>query len=205
MGTPAFNDAADKIRREEAAADKAREAADAEKARADLAARFPNRYQTPKTLDEAQAMDDPKGARMDAFHQTVGDPSGRTPAQADELAMIRASPDYTGAHRNYLERARKGENLFGVSGPGGRITSGEGTLWSPHLTAEQYRNNMDAPYGNSDISEELKQMPVSQRDAGGFGPTQSAYSANMVDNLARLEAIEAYQQERARAKRQSEK
>jgi hypothetical protein len=171
----------------------------------DRAARFPDRYQTPKTLDEAQAMDDPKGARMDAFRPTVGDPSGRTPAQADELAMIRASDEYTRAHRNYLERARKGEDLFGVSSPDGSITTGAGTLWSPRVTAEGYRDSMNAPQGRAPLSEQMKLPPQSRNDAGGWGATQTPYAAVRVDNLARTEAIEAYQQERARAKRQSEK
>ena len=201
MATPAFNDAAKKIQDEERAADEAR-AADVEaKARAEMSAR---RGQ----LDAKYAEQDPKGARMDALRPVVGDPSGKTPAQADELAILRASPEYTRAHRNYLERARNGEYLIGESDADGYITPERfaNIRGMKDLTAEQDRNDTRTwdPMILT-VSEELKEGSSSQQRAGGFSGGLKDRAVARVDNLARREAIEAYQQERARAKRQSEK
>ena len=222
MGTPAFNDAAKKIQDAESAADKAREDAEADKARAEMstkrpngntgykpnpnaaeehahAARFPVRYQRdePRSLDEKYAEQDPKGARMDAFRPTVGDPSGKTPAQADELAQIRASDEYTRAHRNYLERSRKGERLDGFeSFPDGHLERANNNYHGKDETAEEDRNDTspDAPWND--------RPALSSTLAGSFlGSSWTGRNKREVDNLARREAIEAYQQEIARAKR----
>lgn len=221
MGTPAFNDAAKKIQDEERAADKAREDAEAEKARAEMSAkrpnsyapytpvpnaaeeharavRFPVRYQAtePKTLDEKYAEQDPKGARMDAFRPTVGDPSGKTPAQADELAMLRASDEYTRAHRNYLERARKGERLEGFeSFPDGHLERANNNYYGKDTTAAEDRND-------TEVGGAFSLKPALSRTLKAGGDDQwKGWNEREVDNLARREAVEAYQQERARAQR----
>jgi hypothetical protein len=66
VATPAFNDAADKIRREEAAADKAREAADAEKARETMRGRTVPEYSPLRAqYGERQQPEDEKGPTLE--------------------------------------------------------------------------------------------------------------------------------------------
>jgi hypothetical protein len=167
----------------------------------DRARRFPVRYPVtePKTLDEKYAEQDPKGARRDAWKPTVGDPSGKTPAQADELAMIRASDEYTRAHRNYLERARNGEKLTGVeSFPDGslkRAFDSEISAYGKDQTAEEDRN--DTQVENPALGGRTR---LSTTVSGSGDSLWRELNKREVDNLARREAVEVYQQERARAK-----
>lgn len=203
-----FEKAAKKMADEEQAAEKAREEMSAkrpnlyapytpvpnaaeEHARA---VRFPVRYPAtaPNTLDEKYAEQDPQGARMDAFRPTVGDPSGKTPAQAAELASIRASDEYTRAHRNYLERARSGERLKGYeSSPDGSLEPANPGWYGADETADEDRN--DTVLGGF-----TSQRPaLSDVLTGRSDPQFKQLYLREVDNLARREAIEAYEQERA--------
>jgi hypothetical protein len=132
---------------------------------------------------------------MDAWKPVVGDPSGKTPAQADELAKIRSSSEYTRAHRNYLERARNGERLTGVeSFPDGHLERAD-SYYGRDETAAEDRNDTEIG-GFAALKPSL-----SDALAGRGDPMWKGWTEREVDNLARREALEAYEQERARARK----
>lgn len=173
MGTPAFNDAAKKIQDEERAADKAREAADAEKARKDIvglkeAARgvsVPDYSPLNKSQDPNREPPLPKHYPS-KYEKIISarkhEQAGETPEDADKLATMRGMPEYTKAHEEMLRRLRAGEDVPLNRDLEGGDDARTGRIWFGSTV-----------YGEP-ITPELSAM------------------------LARREAREAYAQERAR-------